>query len=147
MVLPKSADRDLGDPSSDGSMRSSSPNLLSCPEPRQGEYSLGDTFSRWGEGRHHGVQRERGLSLLQTLFSPDASMPGLASRPSPPRDDECGLITDCGPLCLSAIRYGTASDHSRKPWNCNHNQEVSPYPNSLPCELSVVERVESVNPW
>lgn len=37
-----------------------------------------------------GVQRERGLSLLKTLFSPDASMPGLAARPSPPPDDECG---------------------------------------------------------
>lgn len=52
-----------------------------------------------------GVQRERGLSLLKTLFSPDASMPGLASTLPAARMMSAGIITDCGPLCLSAIRY------------------------------------------
>ncbi|PWY74977.1 hypothetical protein BO83DRAFT_19982 [Aspergillus eucalypticola CBS 122712] len=82
-----------------------------------------------------GVQRERGLSLLRTLSSPDASMPGLAHLDRPRRPMmSAGIITDCGPLCLSVIRYGTASDHSRSHGTATTSRKCHPI--LIPCHVS-----------
>lgn len=122
VIVQASAGPDLGNPYSGGSMSFLAQPVLSCPKPRRGEYSLGDTSSRWGDKdimEHQGQGVQCGMETPEqgveaTEDSRSLVLACLGSHLDRPRRSmmSADIITDCPSSLVPPVAHGTVSDHS-----------------------------------